>query len=139
MDAGAIADGSVAQAIEGRHYARSVCLHKQSFEVQLRKRMQSEDIKPGQTVREGNSKLRHLCAENLQLLLDKPTFKELHHCFRQMVPMVEYLNDVSAMLCLIAAVREKVLSYIWLQRGTCFPSVSPSDIKTNRKVVWEDL
>ena len=33
VDAKAIAEGSVAQAIEGRHYARSVRLHKQGFEV----------------------------------------------------------------------------------------------------------
>lgn len=45
VDAGAIADGSAAQAIEGRHYARSVRLHKQSFKALIRKKMQVEAIR----------------------------------------------------------------------------------------------
>ena len=36
VHSGVIADGSVSQAIEGRHYARSVRLHKQSFCALLR-------------------------------------------------------------------------------------------------------
>jgi len=41
-EAGAIAAGSVAQAFEGRHYARAVRLHKQSFEELLKYRIKSE-------------------------------------------------------------------------------------------------
>ena len=44
VDAGAIAESSVAQAIEGRHYYRSVCLHKQSFEALIRYRMRNNNI-----------------------------------------------------------------------------------------------
>lgn len=36
-----IAEGSVAQALEGRHYARSVRLHEQSFEALLHYRIKS--------------------------------------------------------------------------------------------------
>ena len=44
VDAEAIAQSSVSQAIEGRHYARSVRLHKQSFEALLRYGIQAENI-----------------------------------------------------------------------------------------------
>ena len=44
VDARAIVDGFVAQAFEGRHYARSVGLQKQSFEALLRHRMKSESV-----------------------------------------------------------------------------------------------
>ena len=43
-DCGAIAEVSVAQALEGSHYARSVHLHKQSFEALLTHRIKSEDV-----------------------------------------------------------------------------------------------
>ena len=115
VDGGAIAEVSVAQALEHSHYARSVRLHKQSFEALLRHRIKSEDVsdKLGQETRQTISKLRdNLCGANLQSLLDLPRFKDicsspLKSEGTQGKMMVEYLKDVSAMLCLITAVREK--------------------------------
>ena len=42
VDSGAIADGSVMQSIEGRHYARGIRLHKQSFCALIRWRLQKK-------------------------------------------------------------------------------------------------
>ena len=39
VDAGAIAEGSSVQAVEGRYYFRAIRLHKQSFEALLRLRI----------------------------------------------------------------------------------------------------
>ena len=115
MDAGAIADGSAAQAFEGRHYARSVRLHKQSFEALVKNRMREENIviKLDQDIRNMIAKLRsNPCSENLESLIGLPGFKDLCSSLMksegtQAKMMVDYLNDVSAMLCFIAAVREK--------------------------------
>ena len=68
VDAGAIADGSVAQPFEGRHYASSVRLKKKSFEALLRHRMKPESVgtKLDQNMREAIAKLRNNpCPENL--------------------------------------------------------------------------
>ena len=61
VDARAIVDGSVAQPFEGRHYARSFRLQKQSFEALLRHRMKPESVgtKLGQNMREAIAKLRN--------------------------------------------------------------------------------
>lgn len=115
MIGGAIAEGSVAQTLEGHHYARSVRLHKQSFEPLLRHRIKSEDVsnKLDQETRQAISKLRdNLCATNLQSLLGLPRFKDICSSLlksegTQGKMMVEHLKDVFAMLCLITAVREK--------------------------------
>ena len=115
VDAGAIADGSAAQAFEGRHYARSVRLHKQSFEALVKNRMREENIviKLDQDMRNMIAKLRsNPCSENLESLIGLPGFKDLCSSLMksegtQAKMMVDYLNDVSAMLCFIAAVREK--------------------------------
>ena len=80
VDVVAIADGSVAQPFEGRHYARSVCLQKQSFETLLRHRMKPESVgtKLGQNMREAIAKLRNNpCPENLVSFIDFPV---LHSC-----------------------------------------------------------
>lgn len=79
VDAAAIADGSVAQAFEGRHYARTVRLHKQSFEALLRHRIGSENIesKLDMDMKEVIAKLRHNPnPENLNLPLGLPGFKD---------------------------------------------------------------
>ena len=100
VDGGAIAEGSVAQALEGRHYARSIRLHKQSFEALLRHRIKSEDIsnKLDQETRQTIAKFRdNLCASNLQSLLVLPKFKDICSSLlksegTQGKMMVEYLK-----------------------------------------------
>ena len=101
IDAGAIAERSAVQALEGRHYARSVRLHKQSFEALLRHRIRVENMHKPLDVEmtEAVARLRHNpSADNLDVLLKRPKFKEF--CFSlmkaegtQATMMTEYLKD----------------------------------------------
>lgn len=116
VDAGAIAEGSSIQAIEGRHYFRTIRLHKQSFEALLRFR-----IKNMGDVSLFGADFRHLlgllrCSPThleLDRLLSNPQFERL--CTDLMSSaggteaeiMIEYLKDVSTMLAFISSVREK--------------------------------
>lgn len=116
VDAGAIAEGSSVQAVEGGHYFRTIRLHKQSFEALLRYRMK----KIGDVSLFG-ADFRHLlgllrCSPTpleLDLLMSNPDFERL--CTDLMFStggteaemMIEYLRDVSTMRALISSVREK--------------------------------
>ena len=116
VDAGAIAEGSSIQAMEGRHYFRAIRLHKQSFEALLRYRMK----KMGDVSLFG-ADFRHLlgllrCRPTpleLDLLMSTPEFESLCTDLlsttggSEVEMMIEYLKDVSNMLALISSVREK--------------------------------
>ena len=81
IDPGAIVDGSIAQAFEGLYYARTVRLHKQSFEAILRLRVKSESVgtKLDQNMREAIVKLRNNpCPKNLESLMSLPGFKDIY-------------------------------------------------------------
>ena len=164
VDAGAIADGSVAQAYEGHHYARSVRLHKQSFEALLRHRMNSKSVgtKMDANMREVIAKLKNNPnSENLKSLLRLSGFKDICSSLMQSEGtqakmMVDYLKDVSAMLCLIVAVREKSIEmhmaaervlvtdcfafgHFNYAKYLTFQHVNLQNVKMNRKDVWDDL
>ena len=142
IDAGIIA-GSVDKAIEGRHYHRSVRLHKQSFEALLHFRikqlasMHCVDNHLKQSIadlRENQSPV------TLTSVLAQPAFQLLfesalsNHNERQAKMTVEYLKDVSAMLCLISSVREKTI-----ELHLSFQHVNILDIKRNHATIWQDL
>lgn len=164
VDAGAIAEKSAPQAHEGRHYARSLRLHKQSFEALLRHRIRSENMheKLDMEMREVIARLRHNpSAENLDVLLGKPKFKELCSSLMkaegtQAAMMIEYLKDVSAMLCLIEAVREKSIEthlaaertllpkcfafgHVNYARYLTFQHANLQNLKMNHQDAWNDL
>ena len=115
IDAGIIAEGSLDKAMDGRHYHRSVRLHKQSFEALLHFR-----IKQLTTVHVLDNDLKESVAAlrvkqssaTLASVLAQPAFQLLvenalsNHTGTQAKMILEYLRDVSAMLCLISSVRE---------------------------------
>ena len=116
VDAGAIADGSSVQAVEGRHYFRAIRLHKQSFEALLRLRIKKTgDISLfGEEFMRSLEKLRcNPSASHLENFMSNPEFQKLSSELMsssggtQSDMIIGYLKDVSEMLALISAVREK--------------------------------
>ncbi len=165
VDAGIIAEGSVEKAMDGHHYHRSVRLHKQSFEALLHFR-----IKQLTNVDVLDNDLKHSLAKlrvdqsptKLALVLAQPAFQLLfesaisNHTETQAKMIVEYLRDVSAMLCLISSVRENSIErHLAAERvliPKCFAFGHPNysrylsfqhvklvDIKRNHTAIWEDL
>ena len=118
VDAGAIAEGSSVQAIEGRHYFRAIRLHKQSFEALLRYRIKKMgDVSVfGADFRHSLELLRCIPSTmELDIFISNPEFERL---FSELMSsnsgtesemMIEYLKDVSAMLALISSVRENYI------------------------------
>ena len=113
-DANAIAEGSVDQAIEGRNYDRGIRLHKQTFCALVRWRLKS--IAPNdEELKNSIGKLRaETNGKNLSTLMELESFKVLCKdllCVpgegTQSKMMLEYMRDVSKMLALVYAVREK--------------------------------
>ena len=113
VDAGTIAEGSFTQVIQGKHYARGIQLHKQSFCALIRWRLKS--ITP-------NKESLKRCIANLRVETNEENlsklFKlELYEVFCQDLlkvgdriqarMVVEYLKNVSKMLALIFSMREK--------------------------------
>ena len=155
----------MSQAIEGRDYARSVRLHKQSFEALLRYRIQAENICENLTpsVTQALAELRKsTCPTNLKGLTRMVEFRNIcakllqHSDGTHAKMMNEYLQDVSAMLCLIQAAREKnielhlaaerahlpkcfAFGHVNYARYLSFQHVNLADIKFNRRDVWNDL
>ena len=105
MGARATAEGSAAQAFECHHYARSVRLHKQSFEALEKHRMKSESAgtKLDQNMRKVINKFRsNPCPKNLESHMSLPGFKDICSSLMQSEGtqakmMVDYLKDASAM------------------------------------------
>lgn len=115
VDAGAIAEGSSAQAIEGRHYFRAIRLHKQSFEALLRLQIRNiGDVSMySEEFRFSLGKLRCApSASQLETFMSNPEFQQLANELiissggTQSAMMTAYLKDVSEMLALISSVRE---------------------------------
>ena len=115
VDAGVIAEGSSVQAIEGKHYFRSLRLHKQSFEALLRYRLNNQVNMDqlGDSFKECISTLRkEPNPENLRSLMEQKEFQVLRKELlattgTESLMIVEYLKDVSCLLALISSVREK--------------------------------
>ena len=164
VDAGAIAEGSVAQAIEGRHYYRSVRLHKQSFEALIRYRMRKNNISTNfdLSMKKAIASLRlNPCGESFDSLLHLPGLNDIYSLLTsaegtQAKMIMEYLVDVSAMLSLVSAVREKCIDrhlaaeralipkcsafgHINYARYLTFQHIKLQDIKMNNKEAWDDL
>ena len=114
IGADAIAYGSADQCAEGRHYSRSIRLHKQSFEALLRFRIHSTDLL---STLSSNCKCaigelrRSPCHENLNRLIE---MDEFHDIFSKLLEttgtqselMVQYICAVSHLLGMISSVRE---------------------------------
>ena len=106
VDAGTIADGSVMQSIEGKHFARGIRMHKQSFCYFVNHLIEGIEALRLKTTTE--------TLENLiQLDIFKSYFEALLKLGRgtQAKMVIEYVpkccfQDVSKMLSLIYAVRE---------------------------------
>ena len=126
--------------------------------------MKTQDVgsKMNETSREVIANLRNdPSPTNLQSLLGLPVFKEIcatlmHSEGTQAKMMVEYLKDVSAMLCLIAAMREKSIEthlaaertllpkcfafgHVNYARYLTFQHVNLQNVKMNHKDAWDDL
>ena len=111
----AIQLGSVAQAIEGRHYYRGIKLHKQSFNSLMRCKI-DKHLPMNMDIKRAIADLRlETNASNLDKLLQLDPFQQ--YCKDIMVTpsgtqaqmMLQYVKDVSCMLALIFSVREKVV------------------------------
>jgi len=113
VDAGSIAEGSVTQAIQGKHYARGIRLHKQSFCAFIRWRLKS--ITPNEeSLKRYIENLRvETNEENLSTLIKLESYQLFYQELlkvgngTQARMVVEYLKDTSKMLALIYSVREK--------------------------------
>ena len=73
--ANAIQEGSVSQAIEGRHYYRGICLHKQSFNALLRNKIERK-LPKDENMKQLIPNLRYNTnPENLESLVKLDSFK----------------------------------------------------------------
>ena len=117
--ANAIQQGSVSQAIEGRHY-RGICLHKQSFNVLLRNKIERK-LPKDENMKQLISNLRYNTnPENLESLVKLDSFKT--YCSDLLASekdtQSQYITDVSVLLALVSAVREKSVElYIAAERA----------------------
>ena len=117
IDAEAIQAGSAEKADEGRHYSRSIRLHKQSFEALVRYRIQ-EETKLDTLSEEMKRALKNLreepCSTHLNALFLNKDFgvfcRNVLSTKGTMSEMVvEYLKDVSSILAMVSAVREMTI------------------------------
>ena len=106
-----IAEGSADQAAEGRHYSRSMHLHKQSLEALLR--FKASQVNISQTL---HKELKALKSEPSALSLERvtscPDFNSTKAVMLQnsgtMGRLVgKYVKDVSAMLSFVASLRDR--------------------------------
>ena len=151
VDAGAIAEGSVIQAVEGKHYARGLRLHKQSFCALIKWRLKSvfptaESLKKAF----GNLRIKPN-NENLTALMNLTTYREF--CMdiinvgqgTQARMVVEYLRDVSKMLAFIYSVREKNIELhlaaerAFIPKCFAFDHVNYCRYLTVQHINWEYL
>ena len=109
-DSGTIAAGSVCQAFEGRHYYRSMCLHKKGFDVLVQRRGEDVTNKSELVHPDLLSNPSESSSKALEHVTNTKEYKDLVTAVlsstdtrSQMV--VNSLNDVSTMLAIISAVR----------------------------------
>ncbi len=106
-----IAEGSADQAAEGRHYYRSMRLHKQSLEALLR--FKASQVKISQTLHKELNALKSApSAHSLDRVTSCPDFNctkaEMVQNSGTMGQLVgKYVKDVSAILSLVASFSEK--------------------------------
>ena len=114
IDADAIAMGSADQCAEGRHYSRSIRLHKQSYEALMRYRIEEFALFSAmdEKLRKQIEILRrNISPENLNTVIEMEEFdtiymKLLETTGTQSQMMVQYMCDVSNLLALVSSVRE---------------------------------
>ena len=143
--ANAIQERSVSQAIEGRHYYRGICLHKQSFNALLRNKIERK-LPKDENMKQLISNLRYNTnPENPESLVKLDSFKT--YCSDLLASekgtrsqiMTQYITDVSVLLALVSAVREKSIElHIAAERALlpkcfatqmfCYPNVLLSTI-----------
>ena len=159
---GAIKEKSVKQAIEGKHYYRGIGLHKQSVNALLRCKIM-KNLPVDNDIISLISKIRcNPNPETLQALLNHVPFKE--YCTNLLVSksgtqcqmMTHYVQDVSLLLALISAVREKTIelhvvaervllpkcfafNHIHYARYLTAQHVNLQRIQIHKKEAWEDL
>eukprot|EP00794_Sanderia_malayensis_P009432 gene9432-biopygen7559 len=115
-DAGSIASGSLSQAVEGRHYYRCMRLHKEGFDALIQNRV--EDITSNYASMDKNlkEKLIELRKNPSPGALEKVLVLKSFHALKRQIMIesgtqakmtVKYLKDISLMLALVSAVREK--------------------------------
>ena len=163
MKADVIAQGSADQAMEGRHYHRSIRLHKHAFEALLRYRMKGipnkGEFTPGFKRQIVNWRLVQSTA-NLKSITNSPEFKQMANNLTgvfgtQAQMMMQYIRDVSAMLCFVSAVRENTIErhlaaervflpkfFAFLQnyaRYLTFQHVKLQEIRSKQEGAWYDL
>ena len=164
VDAGVVAEGSVDQASEGRHYYRSIRLHKQSFEALLRYRIVkhcdislfNEDFKLALELLRCDP-----TPENLDRLMGLDMFnllcdEMLTTSGTQSKMIVEYIHDVSALLSLISSVRELSIArhlqaernflpqlfafgHVNYARYLTYQHVCLQDLKSTNPKAWKEL
>ena len=128
IDSEAVQPGSADKADEGRHYFRSIRLHKQSFEALVRFRIDKEiDVNSfSDPMKEAIVNLReNPCASSLDKLMEAQEFVDFTNKIQDfsgtMAHMtVNYLRDVSNMLALVSSVREKCIPrHLQAERVLC--------------------
>ena len=162
VDAGAIADGSVMQSIEGNHYARGIRMHKQSFCVLLKCKLQENPPMEDYLIEEIAALCLKTTAEALENLIQLDIFKSYCEALlkvgrgAQARMIIEYIKDVSKMLSLIYTVRENSIElHLAAERAMlpkCFAFDHPnycryltaqhvnlSALSTQKSETWEDL
>ena len=112
---GAIKEKSVQQAIEGKHYYRGIGLHQQSMNALLRSKIKTNPS-VDDDMKTMISNLRYNANyKDLDALLNLHSFKKFCNDLlasssgTQCQIMIQYINDVSLLLALVSAVREKTI------------------------------
>ena len=114
-DAGVIAEGSVAHAFQGKHYYRSMRLHKEGFDALSQLRIEKltdnyTNLDPQlrnnliQLRLEPSGRLVNEILETNEFKLLLKQFKTTSNDRSKMI--LEYLKDISLMLAILSAVRE---------------------------------
>eukprot|EP00112_Aurelia_sp_Birch-Aquarium-sp1_P023401 Seg6964.2 transcript_id=Seg6964.2/GoldUCD/mRNA.D3Y31 product="hypothetical protein" protein_id=Seg6964.2/GoldUCD/D3Y31 len=116
VDAGIIASGSADQAFEGRHYYRSMRIHKEVFDALVQFKIAEATQSHTKTEPEFLSSLVALRKDpspcTVEKVIESPGFNILLSDLAQADNFTEasmtlaYLKDVSSMLAMISAVRE---------------------------------
>lgn len=165
VDAGAIAEGSSVQAVEGRHYFRAIRLHKQSFQALLTYRMKKMgDVSLfGADFRHFLELLRcNPTPQHLDRFMSNPEFEKLCTTLMSSTDgteskmVIEYLEDVSTMLALISSVREKhierhlqaerallpqlfAFGHVNYARYLTYQHVTLTNLPKSNPAAWEEL
>ena len=110
-ESGIVAEGSVDQAAEGRHYSRSMRLHKQSMEALLR--FKGSKTVASKSLTEVAQALRsNISPSSLEKVLSHPDFLVWKNAMLQSSGtmgtfVVNYIKEVSAMLSFVVSFRER--------------------------------